>query len=192
MDWTSISLLLIVILLALLILIIKNQTHTKVIVFLIILCNVGVVLLNNKEETFVDYTDILNRIKSFQSQSSTLMEVAQDSKTDANSKTEILTKVDDLNKNVKNLEELLNTAIGMDQLNISKKKINFQTSDKVLNDIELYKQLQLSKLAELQNQLSKTQQIVSSKENASETNKYKPIKIYSSCIVGNADGTYST
>lgn len=191
MDWTSITLLIIVIILTLLILIVKNQTHIKIIVFLIILCNIGVLLQNNKQDTFINYTDILDQIKTFQNQSSNLMGSVEDN-LDMNSKAEILTKVEDLNKNIKNLEELLNTAIGMDQLNISKKKINFQTSDKVLNDIELYKQLQLAKLSELQNQLSKTQQIVSSKQNASELNKYKPIKIYSSCIIGNADGTYST
>jgi len=194
MDWVITTLLLLVIFLALLLLVVKHNTYVKIIVFLIILCNVGIIILGNRMENFVDYTDILDKIKNFKDQSYTISTALQESSSGMNetNQRELISKVDTLNNNIKNLEELLNTSIGMDSLNIGRQKVNFQTSDKVLNDIELYKQLQLAKLTELQNQLNKTQQIVNAQQNASDKNKYKPIKIYSSCIVGNADGTYST
>jgi len=66
------------------------------------------------------------------------------------------------------------------------------SSDTILNDVEVYKQMQLSKLNDLQAQLLKTQQLNAEHQQATSTNKYKPIKIYSSCIVSDANGSYST
>jgi uncharacterized membrane protein YgaE (UPF0421/DUF939 family) len=182
-----------VIILALLLLGHSSKFPIKLIVVTIVLCNIGLLGLccwDNTEEHYADYNDILAKIQKFKLDSSALTEETQQELSNKNAEA-INTKLAKLNEQIDGLAHQLNTAIGTEK-EFKTSTVNFETSDKILYDIEVYKQLQLAKLSDLKNQLAKTQQIVNAQTNIADSNKYKPIKIYSSCTISNADGSMSS
>lgn len=174
---------------------VKPQTIAiKIIIFMIALCNISIVILVIKNnDGFTDYNSLLNTIKTFQDEVSNI-NTSPDTELNNDNKNQIMIKIEDLKTNLDSVANQLNTAIGQQQNQTIKnlQNINFNNSDNILHGVELYKQMQLTKLNDLQNQLIKTQQLVNAQQNIDDTNKYKPIKIYSSCIVNDADGSYST
>ena len=171
----------------------SSKIEVKLLVFIVILCNVGNVLLGNRiVDGFYDvnYREMLNSIKKFQTSASDISTSAQEELSEK-SKTELLNKINELNNQITRLGDEL-SSIDNSNNGYPQTVIGINNSAAVLQQVETIKQLQLSKLNELKTQLAKTQQIVSAQQNAIDTNKYQPIKIYSSCIVSNADGTYST
>ena len=130
---------------------------------------------------------MLDKIKEFQVSASSISAEAQDEITDS-SKKELIEKIETLNQGIASMLSQMNDMYKSDY----NTDVDISNSAKILQQVESVKQLQISKLGDLQNQLNKTRQIVSSQQNAADSNKYKPIKIYSSCIVSNADGSYST
>ena len=194
MEWPSLVLSLVAIMSALCILYFSSsKIEVKLLVFIVILCNVGNVLLGNRiVDGFYDvnYREMLNSIKKFQTSASDISTSAQEELSEK-SKTELLNKINELNNQITRLGDEL-SSIDNSNNGYPQTVIGINNSAAVLQQVETIKQLQLSKLNELKTQLAKTQQIVSAQQNAIDTNKYQPIKIYSSCIVSNADGTYST
>lgn len=192
MDWFNLLLCLINILLALAILYFNTRMEVRLIVFLIVMCNMGLMMLGRNRilDNFVDYSTLLSSIQQFQQSASNISSEVQDQLSEQ-SKTDIMNQLNTLNTGLNNIAAQLNTAVGMSN-GMQNQTVNFGNSTDVNQQVETAKQIQLAKLADLQAQLIKTQQIVNAQQNAVDTNKYKPIKIYSSCIVSNADGSYST
>jgi hypothetical protein len=193
MEWISIVLCIIEILSALCILYFNSKMEVKLLIFLIVLCNVGVVILGRRVvDGFwdINYKEMLDRIKDFQTSASSISASAQDELSER-SKDELLNKIETLNQGIANMLTEMNNLYQSKQ-SVYNTDVDINNSANILQQVETVKQLQLAKLSDLQTQLNKTRQIVSSQQNAADTNKYKPIKIYSSCIVSNADGSYST
>jgi hypothetical protein len=193
MEWISIVLCIIAILSALCILYFNSKMEVKLLIFLIVLCNVGVVILGRRVvDGFwdINYKEMLDRIKDFQTSASSISASAQDELSER-SKDELLNKIETLNQGIANMLTEMNNLYQSKQ-SVYNTDVDINNSANILQQVETVKQLQLAKLSDLQTQLNKTRQIVSSQQNAADTNKYKPIKIYSSCIVSNADGSYST
>ena len=193
MEWVSIVLCSLTIFLAISSLAFCRKLELKIVVFLIVLANVGIIILGRNMDNFtspIDLTNFIDNIKNFSVSASELNELTSGGVSNNNAD-EIIKGISNLNDNIKTMQEQLSTAVNMNQTN-NERNINFTTSDNVLNDVETYKAIQMARLNDLQTQLLKTQQLASAQANAAETNKYKPIKIYSSCIVSNADGSYST
>jgi hypothetical protein len=102
----------------------------------------------------------------------------------------LLTLISELNANIDDLSKQL-IANNM-QSGLMPETVTFETSDNVLNNVQVYKQLQLAKLAELRNQLTKTQQLIDARAATDTSNNYRPIKVFNSCVISEADGTYSS
>jgi hypothetical protein len=71
---------------------------------------------------------------------------------------------------------------------------NLQTSNNSTIDrlnLESLQQFQNFQIQYLQNQINKTKELINSQQMTEISKKYKPIKVYSSCIVSNADGSTS-
>ena len=196
MEWVSIVLCILAILLAIGILFFSGKFEVKLMVFMIVLCNIGVVILGRRVvDGFLgglNYTDLLTNIQQFQASASDISAAAQEDLSES-SKQDITTKIDNLYNSISSLADQLSTMDGYNQnAGLLNQQVNSANSAQILQQVDTIKQLQLAKLSDLQTQLNKTQQIVSTQQNAADINKYKPIKIYSSCIVSNADGSYST
>ena len=196
MEWVSIVLCILAILLAIGILFFSGKFEVKLMVFMIVLCNIGVVILGRRVvDGFLgglNYTDLLTNIQQFQASASDISAAAQEDLSES-SKQDITTKIDNLYNSISSLADQLSTMDGYNQnTGLLNQQVNSANSAQILQQVDTIKQLQLAKLSDLQTQLNKTQQIVSTQQNAADINKYKPIKIYSSCIVSNADGSYST
>jgi hypothetical protein len=67
---------------------------------------------------------------------------------------------------------------------------NNSTADRL--NLESMQQFQNFQIQYLQNQINKTKELINSQQMTESSKKYKPIKVYSSCVVSNADGTTST
>ena len=190
MEWITVALCILVIILSLSVLAFSSKIEIKMIVFMIILANVGIIILGRKLDNFIDMQSLLNQLTTFQNQASTLQQDTINNGLSNNNASDVLMQIDTLNKNITDLQNQVNTAVNQNPS--YNKNINYLSSDTILNDVEVYKQMQLSKLNDLQAQLLKTQQLNAEHQQAISTNKYKPIKIYSSCIVSDANGSYST
>jgi hypothetical protein len=71
---------------------------------------------------------------------------------------------------------------------------NLQSSNNSTIDrlnLESLQQFQNFQIQYLQNQINKTKELINSQQMTEISKKYKPIKVYSSCIVSNADGSTS-
>ena len=67
---------------------------------------------------------------------------------------------------------------------------NNSTVDRL--NLESLQQYQNFQIQYLQNQINKTKDLINSQQMAELSKKYKPIKVYSSCVVSNADGTITS
>jgi hypothetical protein len=143
-------------------------------------------------ETFAEIQDILTQIKQFQTQVSPAMD-------ELSNNTDKLTvaQANNIQESINQLGDKLGVIINTldqsskDQLGATT-RLNYGNVDQVYTDIQTAKSIQLSRLRDLQDQLYKTEQLLATAELQKESAKYKPIKVYSSCIVSNADGTYSS
>lgn len=67
---------------------------------------------------------------------------------------------------------------------------NNSTVDRL--NLESMQQFQNFQIQYLQNQINKTKELINSQQITESSKKYKPIKVYSSCVVSNVDGSIST
>jgi hypothetical protein len=108
----------------------------------------------------------------------------------AQSVRDLLTKLDDLNTRV---QALIN--LNRDSSTIAASQANNQTSSSnPMNDTVSTLLSQDNKIAQLQNRLAQLQQIYSSylQRRTTQEETYDKIPVYSSCIVSEANGQYTT
>ena len=67
---------------------------------------------------------------------------------------------------------------------------NISTVDRL--NLESLQQFQNFQIQYIQNQINKTKDLINSQQMTENTKKYKPIKVYSSCVVANANGNTTT
>lgn len=177
------------------------MTHSKNIPLLTLVCLLVIIFISAMEivksftqslETFAELKDILAQIKQFQTQVTPAMD-------DLSNNTDKLTvsQANNIQESINQLGDKLGMIITtLDQSSKDKigstTRLNYSNVDDVYTDVQTAKSIQLSRLRDLQDQLYKTEQLIATAEQQKESAKYKPIKVYSSCIVSNADGTYST
>lgn len=99
----------------------------------------------------------------------------------------------DLMKYNNKLDTLINSIN-----NLSNQMTNNDSSKTGLNpdniqklDLESQQQYQMFQIDYLTNQLQNAQDAINAQTIASSSNNYKPIKVFSSCVIANADGTTS-
>ena len=74
MEWITVALCILVIILSLSVLAFSSKIEIKMIVFMIILANVGIIILGRKLDNFIDMQSLLNQLTTFQNQASTLQQ----------------------------------------------------------------------------------------------------------------------
>ena len=172
---------------ALALLYIKSHLLTKCSVLIILFCSLILLIINNKKENF---TNIIDAIKNFEEQQTPLITNLADSLDNGISNENANAINENLDKLNSNMQLLLQEIT---KIKPSSKDVNitYNNSDEILTNVEVYKRLQLKKLEDLQSQLQKLKQMHSDKLIQDNTNKYKPIPIYNSCVINNAEGSYS-
>lgn len=175
---------------------IKNSMLLIIIITVILLFMISIGSLVINKETFqtanniLNSQDILNKITNFQTQLSDISNSTD--LTNSEQISDIQDKLKTLTNDSKTILNLLDEAITQSNLSYEQRTVNYENSNNTLTDLANRKTILETQIQELQSQLNKAQQLASTNETIKETNKYQPIKIYSSCVISEANGTYTT
>jgi hypothetical protein len=139
-------------------------------------------LINSQE----NYTDMTTAINQFIDDTRNQVSSQNTTSDTSNSKLEeYISAINSLKTQLSDLNNQINTANSADIIR--------PVSDVYDNrmNIETQQSLQSYQIDYLKKQIEKTKELVNANKIQSDMSKYKPIKVYSSCAISNADGSLS-